>query len=472
MRNTCRDPVYVFDLTKNYDFSDKEIDLLYPTTLTRIAVSENRRYLVETETGRPFFYLADTAWELFHRLDRSEMLRYFADRASKRFTVIQAVALAELDGLRVPNRFGQVPFRDLDPSQPNELYWEHVDWSIAAAGSLGLRIGLLPTWGDKWNIGRGSGPEIFLTAESARAYGEWIGRRYRDAGVIWILGGDRPVQSDRHRDIIRAMARGIRQGDGGNGLITFHPNGGSGSSDYFPGEEDDWLDFHMWQTGHHRNSENHTLITRDWCRLSPVKPVLDGEPGYEDHPSGFKLEDGYLEAYDCRKAMYWALFAGACGHTYGCHPVWQMCSPEFQPITFCRRDWIEALSLPGSSQMQHARALLESRPYFSRIPDQSLVVSENKTGCYHIRATRDEQGSYAMIYLPHYAPVSIDLSKLSGNMIHVWWFDPRTGVSRLTGKIKNPRAPFTFEVPLGEGPDWVLVLDDAERGFQRPGQIR
>lgn len=58
-----------------------------------------RRYLVN-ERGAPFFYLGDTAWELFHRLTREEAEQYLQDRASKGFTVIQAVALAELDGLR------------------------------------------------------------------------------------------------------------------------------------------------------------------------------------------------------------------------------------------------------------------------------------------------------------------------------------------------------------------------------------
>ena len=71
------------------------------SALPRLRVSENRRFLVH-EDGRPFFYLGDTAWELFHRLDREEAERYLQDRARKGFTVVQAVALAELDGLTDP----------------------------------------------------------------------------------------------------------------------------------------------------------------------------------------------------------------------------------------------------------------------------------------------------------------------------------------------------------------------------------
>jgi uncharacterized protein DUF4038 len=38
-------------------------------TLPRLKVSDNKRFLVQ-EDGKPFFYLGDTAWELFHRLTR------------------------------------------------------------------------------------------------------------------------------------------------------------------------------------------------------------------------------------------------------------------------------------------------------------------------------------------------------------------------------------------------------------------
>ena len=51
----------------------------------RICLSENRRFLVD-EQGQPFFYLADTAWELFHKLNREEADHYLADRAEKGFT--------------------------------------------------------------------------------------------------------------------------------------------------------------------------------------------------------------------------------------------------------------------------------------------------------------------------------------------------------------------------------------------------
>ena len=220
--------------------------------LPRLMLSENKRYL-QTEYGKPFFWLADTAWELFHRLNREEAVQYLDQRASHGFNVIQAVALAELEGLKAPNPYGHLPLIDNDPMQPaikdgpNNDYWDHVDFIVAEANKRGIYIGFLPTWGDKWNKKWGEGPEIF-TAENASWYGEWLGKRYQNAGLVWILGGDRPIESDLHKEIIRAFARGVRQGDLGKHLITFHPTGGASSSQHF--HHDNWLDFNMRQNGH------------------------------------------------------------------------------------------------------------------------------------------------------------------------------------------------------------------------------
>jgi hypothetical protein len=94
--------------------------------LGRLKISSNQRYL-QFENGQPFFYLGDTAWELFQRLNREEATEYLTNRAHKGFTVIQAVVLAPADGLTVPNAYGQLPFAGADPTKPNETYFQHVD---------------------------------------------------------------------------------------------------------------------------------------------------------------------------------------------------------------------------------------------------------------------------------------------------------------------------------------------------------
>jgi len=446
--------------------------------LPGLQVSPNKRFLVTTD-GKPFFYLGDTVWELFHRSTREEATRYLENRASKGFNVVQAVAIAELDGLTDPNAYGHRPLLDRNPERPDVQdgpandYWDHVDFVVQKANSLGIYVGFLPTWGDQWND-RGKPPAIF-TQKNAEAFGEWLGRRYRNAALIWILGGDRSIDTAAHRDILRAMAVGLRKGDGGSHLITYHPNGGAGSAEALHSEE--WLSFNMRQNGHtaeHTGRYDKTAF--DYGR-TPIKPVIDAEPIYEDHPVSFRADElGHSIAADVRRPLYWDLFSGAFGHTYGHHSVWQMYSSIRKPINRPLMSWDAALDQQGATQMQFGRRLMESRPFLTRIPDDSLIVAAPYlsampgTGRYHFAATRDEKGSYAMIYAPVGRAFSVRTSKLNATKIVAWWFNPRNGDAVKIGVYDNsPERQFVPPNP-GEMMDWVLVLDDASQNYPPPGK--
>jgi hypothetical protein len=125
--------------------------------------------------------------------------------------------------------------------------------------------------------------------------------------------------------------------------------------------------------------------------------------------------------------------------------------------------------------MRHGRALMESRPFLTRVPDDAIIVSHRVAtavpgaGRYRFVATRDADGSYAMVYAPVGRTFSVDLEKLSGVNVHAWWFNPRDGSALDIGVM--PRAgvrAFTPPSP-GELLDWVLVLDDAAKGYAAPG---
>ncbi len=443
--------------------------------MERLRVSDNRRFLV-TESGVPFFWLGDTAWELFHRGSLEEAELYLETRRQQRFNVIQAVVLAEFDGLHTPNVYGHCPLIDDDPAQPNEAYFEHVDAVIQLAATKGLYIGLLPTWGDKVNKLWGAGPVIF-DVEKARRYGEWIGRRYKNTeNIIWIIGGDREEVTDGvdYAPVWRAMAAGIKVGVGGHTLMTYHPRGGRGSSQAF--HDDDWLDCNMWQSGHMRpDIPNWELITQDYQR-TPIKPVLDGEPNYEDHPINpftrqWLPEYGYFRDDDVRKQAYRAVFAGAFGHTYGHHAVWQIWTPERATINFPDRPWQEAIVRPGANHMQHLRSLIESRPFLNRIPDQTLILSDIGEEGQHIRATRADDGSYALVYIPNAGrEITLSTQQLSGIILRSWWYDPRTGQAQMIAEVARPQDNrLTYTTPTS-AEDWVLVMDDAAQAFLPPGE--
>ena len=120
--------------------------------------------------------------------------------------------------------------------------------------------------------------------------------------------------------------------------------------------------------------------------------------------------------------------------------------------------WKKAMVAEAAGEMQFLKKLLLSRPYFARVQDSDLVVSDRgSTYIDKIIATSDKQGSYAMIYLPQNKPVTIDLSRISGSAKRVSWYDPRTGNWVLPSTIKgNGRQSFT---PPGNGKDWILVID-------------
>ncbi|MBK8503596.1 MAG: DUF4038 domain-containing protein [Saprospiraceae bacterium] len=321
-----------------------------------LKIKHDGRYL-ETEKNEPFFWLGGTAWELLHRLNREEVVDYLDDRHAKGFSVVQTVALAELDGINTPNAYGEKPLINNDPAQLNERYFEHVDFVFDEAARRGMYIGFLPTWGDKFNLASwGTGPLIF-TPENARAYGNLLARRYLERpNLIWILGGDREPADYEDTLIIRAMAEGIRSIDQKH-LMTYHPGGGKSSSDYFVGES--WLQLDMIQTGHDRNAKEYQYVLNDRARL-PVRPVINGEPRYEDHPNQFKpIEKGWMDEIDVRQTAYWTMLAGAAGYTYGCHDIWQMYSADQKPVNGARTSWNVALDLPGSGQVGIMRSFLK-----------------------------------------------------------------------------------------------------------------
>ena len=223
-------------------------------------------------------------------------------RAEQKFTVIQAVALAELDGVSVPNAYGDLPLIDKDPakpavtpgSDPNNAqaydYWDHVDYIVDQANARGLYIAMLPSWGRWVNSGRGDEP--LLTPANAQTYGEFLGKRFGKKGVIWILGGDRSPAG--FEGTWRALAKGIAIGVAGKEdysavLMSFHPRGSETSSTWF--HNDEWLDFNMQQTGHGLAEK-----TTSWARITADYDADPGEAGHRRRtalrrpPAGFQLQ--------------------------------------------------------------------------------------------------------------------------------------------------------------------------------------
>lgn len=433
----------------------------------RLRVTPDGHFLAYDD-GAPFFFLGDTAWTLLSRLNREEAATYLANRAAKGFTVIQAAVLAPESGVTLPNANGDLPLVDRDPARPNEAYFLHVDTIVRQAAKNGLVMGLLPTWGSYW---KPSSKERLFTAENARLFGEFLGRRYRDEAVIWILGGDQDIGSPEERAVIEAFAAGLRAGNGGAQLITFHPRGPGRSSDSLP--DTPWLDFHMGQSSHGAHDHDNGLATEHDYALKPAKPTLDAEPRYEMMPVGFYYANASrldrFDDYDIRQAAYWSLLAGACGHTYGNNNVWQFWQPGREAQLWANQRWSDSLDTPGAFQMGILRRLFESRPYQQLVPAPGLLRDAPVSGGAKVRAACARDGSFAFFYSPRGESFTVDRDFLKAARLREIWFDPRYGVSYEVHQTSTHGFQTYTPPTSGRGQDWVLIIEDTAKNWPLPG---
>ena len=259
-------------------------------------------------------------------------------------------------------------------------YWEHLDYIVEFAESQGIYIAMDVIWGSQ--IGS-------MDQQKAANLGKFMGERYaKYPNIIWMIGGD--IMGDKKPEVWDAMARAIKKADS-NHLMTFHPRGRTTSAWWYNDRE--WLDFNMFQSGHRRygqrNGDGDYTIKDDteednWryvemsLEKNPVKPIIDGEPSYEDIPQG--LHDGTQprwQDYDVRRYAYWAVFAGCFGHTYGHNSIMQFMRPGILPSFFAKKPWWDALNDPGYKQMKYLKALMESVPFTEGDNDQSVITSQN-----------------------------------------------------------------------------------------------
>ena len=441
------------------------ITIITLTSSAQLKVSANKHYLLKKD-GTPFFWLGDTAWELFHRLNREEAKEYLKNRAAKGFTVIQAVALAEIDGLNTPNAYGDKPLLDNDATKPNEAYFKHVDFIVNEAQKLGLIVALLPTWADKWYKDNwGTGPEIF-TPVNAKIFGIWMAKRYLNKPVVWVLGGDRNPHNETHLAIIKGMAEGIKSVDKGKHLLTYHPSGGSSSYDFFA--DDAWIDFHMSQTGHKVGNPDYQTNMKAYT-LKNVKPHVNAEPNYEDHPNDWNPgEKGWMDDVDTREAAYWNMLSGGAGHTYGDHNIWQFYTEKRVPVNNARTNWHVAMDYRGAYQVGYLRRLFEKRNWQKLVRDQSAIMDDNPEGLEYKVAAVSSEKDFMMVYIPYGRKTMVNTLKLNATKLRGWWFNPRDGYTIALGEFDNAGSKEFVPSSVGRGSDWVLVLDDADKNYPDP----
>jgi hypothetical protein len=427
-----------------------------------LQISKDGRYLKHSN-GTPFFWLGDTGWLLPQRLDKKEAVIYLDNCRDNGYTIVQVQVLNECPSVNIYGNYSMknnFDFSKVDSDGENG-YWQHLDFIVRKAKERGIYIAMVCIWGELVKEGK-------LDAEQAKVYGSFLAHRYSsEPNIIWIIGGD--ITGDTKPEVWNELANSIKSVDTIH-LMTFHPRGRTSSATWFHAKE--WLDFDMFQSGHRRygqrmgdvnypipdsTEEDNWRFVSAALQMKPSKPVVDGEPSYEDIPQGLHdQKEPRWQACDIRRYAYWSVFAGSCGHTYGNNNIMQMYKPGFEPAYGANRYWYEALNDEGRREMKYLKKLMLSLPYFDRIPDQSIISGENGVKYDRLIATRGKD--YLLVYNYSGRKMEIDLSKISGIEKQAWWFNPRNGKLTYIGEFKSMVVSFQ---PPEEKPgkkDFVLLV--------------
>ena len=378
-----------------------------PWSHGRLKVSKENRYLMNAD-GTPFFWLGDTGWLLPEKLNRDEAAYYLEHCRQAGFNVVQ---VQTINGVPAMNFYGQYSmidgfnFKNIDRKGVYG-YWDHMDYIIQKAEQNGIYIAMVCIWGGLVRSGK-------MNVEEAKAYGKFLGERYKDApNIIWVIGGD--TYADRNTEIWEALANSILAVDK-NHIMTFHPFGRTSSAAHLNNKE--WMDMNMFQSGH-------------------------------------------------RRYGYWSVFAGSCGHTYGHNNIMQFLKPG-TPGGYgadgIEKPWYKAMQDPGFNQMKYLKNLMLTFPYFERVPDQSVIAGTN--GNRYDRAIATRGKDYLLVYNYSGNPMSVDLTKISGAKKKVWWYSPKDGKLSFIGEFDSKITPFLYDGSYNRDNDQVLIAVDSNKNY-------
>lgn len=370
--------------------------------------------------GKPFFYLADTAWMLPAAASTSDATTYLQTRAAQGFTAIQ-MYLTPWAG-------------HCDPD--DDSYWSHVETVVRLARDAGLVAVVNP--GESASLGGEYGRQAGCLGE--RASRQLAGYD----NLMWFVGGDESPATAGLENL-RAMVRGIRVHDAGH-LISYH---GALDADEIPADAtaayaplfaEPWLGYAMsYDSSYFAGSRQNYVMT--YGLSGHGMPVVLGESEYE----------GQATPLEVRQPHYWSLLAGGVGGAFGAVPTMNMVDDP--------NAWQDTLESPGVEQMRWFKRFATTYPWYKYEPDNSVVVAGGGSygeGDFVTAAVADDR-TFIVAYLPVAQPVSIDPRALGAERVALRWFDPSTGETSSGGTFDGSR-PIETPLPPSAGGDMALAL--------------
>jgi hypothetical protein len=392
-----------------------------------VKVSENRRYFID-QNNNPVFWLGTTQWQIFREYTLDEVRTTLEKVKGNGFVFVQAMLMGVGDGTK-HNVYSQKPWINNDPLTPNEAYFKNVDSVIRIARDNNL-VFSVTLYHQRYRK--------YITLKNAHAWAKWLAQRYKDVpNIVWSMT---PEAKQEFIPVLRELAAGLHEGDGGYHLITFKPDPAPYSSSFIHNE--DWLDFNSMQTWNGVKLI-YPMVTNDY-NLKPVKPVLMAEGAYEAGSEyGFDVTPLWI-----RRQAYYSYLAGA-HHTYGHNDSWRVLPT-----------WKKALDAPGARQMGVLKKIfLGRKEWWYLVPDQSIFASGGQTGGDVLNlAAHHKNGEWIMVYLGSKSSFSINMNKITaGSKVNAFWIDPKNGDSVPIGSFSNT-AVKSFSTP-DEWEDAILILE-------------
>jgi Protein of unknown function (DUF4038)/Putative collagen-binding domain of a collagenase len=424
--------------------------------------SASGRYLVDQD-NKPFLLIGESPQALLVNLTTNQAELFFENRSAHGFNTVWVNLLcATYTGGRpdASTRDGVVPFTrtlpmaetrgpttNYDLTKPNEAYFARVDQVLRLAARQGIQVLLdAAETGSFLQVMRNNG------TDRCRAYGQFLGSRYRDfPNLIWMHGNDfQSWRNPRDDAVVRAVAQGIRDRDTQHLQTT--------ELDYVVSSS---LDDSHWESllglnGVYTYFPTYARLRQEYQRKNFLPSFLI-EANYEFE----SLQGPVTTAPILRKQEYWTMTSGACGQMYGNRYTWPFLA-----------GWQKQLDTPGAIELHHLKRFFEPRAWYDLVPEtnHSLVIAGYGacTNRGHVAdddcltAARTPDGSLAVIYTPILRQFTVAFSRLKRPAV-AHWFDPANArYYPVAGSPFTANNTVTF-TPPGKNADgdggWVLVLE-------------
>ncbi len=417
-----------------------------------LLTAENGRFLTD-QKGVPFLVVGDTAWSLIAQLKEPEIDRYLADRATKGFNSVIVNLIEHRFSTSPPRtRAGLAPFAQPgDFSTANADYFAFAHKVIKKANDQGIVVWLCPSY-----LGFGGGEDGFFREMKAggaarlRAYGRFVGERFKDLpNIVWLMGGDyTPTDADQWT--VTDVAAGIREVDSAHPM-TAHGSPSSTAVSAFG--EQAWLTVNTVYT--YEKTPFQRMLSVYHRR--PNRPFVLIEAVYEgEHDSKPEL---------IRRQAYWAMLSGACGQFFGNNPIWHFDGPGLFPAT---ATWQEAMGGTGSRDMIRLRKVFRTLPWHRLIPEEDHTVVTDGYGSGEATALTalSTDQKLSVTYIPSTGSerraLTVRMDRFAGP-VTARWYNPADGrYAAIAEQSVALRDVHDLRTPGDNGTktnDWLLILE-------------